>query len=64
MVVVVGVTLTYRMFKAMFFHPKNNHQESKEDKQVKDNIIEDSNGDDLVLFDDPIFPEEFDNDDE
>ena len=44
----------------MFFNPKNNIQESKEDKQIKDNVNEDSEGDGIILFDDPLFPEELD----
>ena len=56
-IVFVGVTLTYRAFKAMFFNSKENSQEPREDKQIKEDIIEDSNSDGLVLFDDPLFPE-------
>ncbi len=58
LIVFVGVTLTYRAFEAMFFNSKNDSQEPIENKQIKDNITEDSEGDGLVLFDDPLFPEE------
>ncbi len=64
LIVFVGVTLTYRAFKAMFFNSKKNSQEPKEDKQIRENIMDDSNGDGLVLFDDPLFPEDLDEDQE
>ena len=37
---------------------------SEEEKQTKDDSIEDSEADGLMLFDDPLFPEEFDEDEE
>ncbi len=34
----------------------------KTDNQLRENLIEDSHGDGLLLFDDPLFPEESDED--
>jgi hypothetical protein len=64
LIVLAGVMLIHRAFKAMFFNSKNDSQESKESKQIRNNINGDSEGDGLVLFDDPLFPEEFDEDDD
>jgi len=40
----------------------NNSNNEETDKQLSEDSREDSNGDGLVLFDDPLFPEEFDDD--
>jgi hypothetical protein len=58
LIVFVGVTLTYRALKAMFFNLKENSQEPKVNKRINENIINDSVGDGLLLFNDPLFPEE------
>jgi hypothetical protein len=64
LIVFVGLTLTYMAFKAMFFNSKENSQESKMNKRINENIINDSVGDGLILFDDSLFPEEPDEKDE
>lgn len=51
-----------------FFHSivtagqSNNNYNEKTARQLRQDSIEASQGDGLVLFDDPLFPEEFDDD--
>ena len=40
------------------------NQETNSDSQIEKDIVEDSEGDGLMLFDDPMFPPEFDDEDD
>jgi hypothetical protein len=59
LIIAVGVKLLYSL--ATIGQSKNNYNEET-DKQLKEDSKEDSQADGLLLFDDPLFPEEFDDD--
>jgi hypothetical protein len=66
LIVILGLTLAYRMFKAMFFNSNNKPKVNKQDKQIKEVIMEDSQADGLMTLEDneDLFPEEFDEEEE
>ncbi|HUK85530.1 MAG TPA: hypothetical protein VLU95_06690 [Candidatus Acidoferrum sp.] len=66
MIILIGITF----LKALFgIHPATGTQTSsktpeREEDDTEKDIREDSEGDGLVMFDDPMFPPEFDDDDD
>jgi hypothetical protein len=61
LIILVGVKFFHSL--ATIGQPNKRYNEET-DKQLIENSIEDSQGDGLVLFDDPLFPEESDEDDD
>ena len=63
LVLIIGVAIK-------FFHglltarQSTSTYDEESDNQLRENLIEDSHGDGLLLFDDPLFPEEFNEDDD
>jgi anionic cell wall polymer biosynthesis LytR-Cps2A-Psr (LCP) family protein len=60
-IILVGVKFFYSIATV---GQSNNIYNQETDKQLIEDSKEDSNGDGLLLFDDPLFPEELDDDDE
>jgi hypothetical protein len=60
LIILVGVKLLYNLAT---FGKSNNSYSEETSTQLIENSNEDSHGDGLVLFNDPLFPEEFDKDD-
>jgi hypothetical protein len=58
LIIWIGVKFLYSI--ATIGQSKSNYNQET-DKQLLEDSKEDSQGDGLVLFDDPLFPEEFDN---
>ncbi len=71
-VLFVGGLILIAIFLAIFRGKPNNaqsngnsvNQELNVEKQIEKDIAEDSEGDGLMLFDDPMFPPEFDDEDD
>ena len=61
-VILVGVSFLYRIFNIKLSEPTHSYDSKDNDNEIEKDSKEDSNGDGLVLFDDPLFPEEFDDD--
>jgi hypothetical protein len=61
-IILVGVKFFHNL--VTIGQSNNSYSEEETDKQLREDSNEDSQGDGLVLFDDPLFPEERDNDDE
>ncbi|XHH08176.1 MAG: hypothetical protein ACFCUE_11460 [Candidatus Bathyarchaeia archaeon] len=59
LLIVIGVEL----FRNLFTTGQSNIYGMQNDNQLRENSKEDSQADGLLLFDDPMFPEEFDDDD-
>ena len=59
LIILVGVKFLYNL--ATIGQSKNSYNEES-DKQLIGDSREDSQADGLMLFDDPLFPEEFDED--
>jgi hypothetical protein len=57
LIIIIGVKFFHSLVTA---GQSNNSYNQETDKQLREDSREDSQGDGLVLFDDPIFPEEFD----
>ena len=73
MVILVGIALLRALFRANSPAPSQNQTErkivedrsaSRDERQIEKDIQEDSEGDGLMLFDDPMFPPEFDDEDD
>jgi len=64
LVVIVGLKFLYRIFNVKTSEATEPTHKQEYDKQLEEESKEDSNGDGLVLFDDPLFPEELDDDNE
>ena len=71
MVILVGIALIRAIFGVKM--PSGNQAEqkivesssnSKEERQIEKDTQEDSEGDGLMLFDNPMFPPEFDDEDD
>ena len=58
LIIIILVGVKFLCSLATIGQSKNTY--SEEHKQLRENSKEDSNGDGLVLFDDPLFPEEID----
>jgi hypothetical protein len=61
---VFTIWLGIKLFSNLASGSQYSSYNEESDKQLRQDSIEDSNGDGLVLFDDPLFPEEFDEDDD
>jgi len=59
LIILVGVKFLHSLFT--IGQPINNYNE-EEDKQLREDSNEDSQGDGLILFEDPLFSEEIDED--
>lgn len=59
LIILVGVKFLYNLAT---IGQSNNSYNQETDKQLSEDSREDSNGDGLLLFDDPLFPEEQDED--
>lgn len=62
LIMLVGVTFLYRLFNLKTPKVTNSYYEKENDNQLEQDSKEDSQADGLLLFDDPLFPEEFDDD--
>ncbi len=58
------LSFLYRLFNAKPSEKTYTYVAKESDREIEENSIEDSQGDGLVLFDDPLFPEEFDEDED
>jgi hypothetical protein len=58
LIVVIGVKFLYSLAT---IGQSNNIYTEETDKQLIEDSKEDSNGDGLILFDEPLFPEELDD---
>ena len=56
-ILLIGLKLLHEILKVKIPNP-NDSSDEQEDNQNEQDSKEDSNGDGLVLFDDPLFPEE------
>jgi hypothetical protein len=63
-IVVGGLKLLHAIFNLKIPKTINSNHEKEEDNQIEQDSKEDSQGDGLVLLDDPLFPEELDKDEE
>lgn len=59
MIGIIGVKFFYSLFTA---GQTNDTYSEENSNQLRKESIEDSQGDGLLLFDDPLFPEELDED--
>jgi hypothetical protein len=59
--ILVGVTFLNRLFNLKTPKVTNRYDEKENDNQLEQDSRDDSEGDGLVLFDDPMFPPEFDD---
>lgn len=67
LIVAVGFTILYNIFRIFVPKTKQSYNEPKDDKQIQQDITEDSEADMLVTSDDEnqiLFPPEFDDRDE
>ena len=64
LIILVGISFLYWLFNVKPSEATHAYDTKDSDKEIEEDSLEDSNGDGLMLFDDPMFPPEFDDEEE